>query len=86
MNWQNERREDLTRRAREIIDERMAGGLDIRAAAVRAASEAKQEALGKGWPVEHADHMGYFVAQVGAEYAADLIAADLNKDEAFRNG
>lgn len=70
----DDRKASLRNRALTVVARNVAGGMDIRDAIVRAACDAKAEALAAGWTIELANSLGVFVARVGAEWAADLVA------------
>nr|WP_191910021.1 hypothetical protein [Microbispora cellulosiformans] len=63
----------FTERARNLIARHVVGGMTLRAATVRAACDAKAEALAKGWPADLADKAGVLVARIGAEWAAEIM-------------
>lgn len=66
--------QNLRQRSHRLIFEVMTNEhLTLRAATIKAAVNTKAEALAKGWTPEQAYVVGCFVAQVGAEIAADAV-------------
>ncbi|MFC4060184.1 hypothetical protein ACFOWE_17910 [Planomonospora corallina] len=68
---------DLRRRIRAQIGRYVLAGHGIRRATIETAKDFKREALAKGWPLQLANAGGDFAARVGAEWAAELVAAEL---------